>query len=54
VNHRRDRYVGRRGAKLTTLRASSKKEPMAAPPPFSRYEFFIAWRYLRARRAEAA
>jgi lipoprotein-releasing system permease protein len=25
---------------------------MAAPPPFSRYEFFIAWRYLRARRAE--
>jgi lipoprotein-releasing system permease protein len=25
---------------------------MATPPPFSRYEFFIAWRYLRARRAE--
>ncbi len=25
---------------------------MAAPSPFSRYEFFIAWRYLRARRAE--
>lgn len=22
------------------------------PPPFSRYEFMIAWRYLRARRAE--
>ncbi len=25
---------------------------MANPPPFSRYEFLIAWRYLRARRAE--
>lgn len=25
---------------------------MANPPPFSRYEFMIAWRYLRARRAE--
>ena len=22
------------------------------PPPFSRYEWMIAWRYLRARRAE--
>ena len=22
------------------------------PPPFSRFEFLIAWRYLRARRAE--
>ncbi|AGT08424.1 lipoprotein-releasing ABC transporter permease subunit [Paracoccus aminophilus] len=25
---------------------------MASTPPFSRYEFMIAWRYLRARRAE--
>ncbi|SMG05558.1 ABC transporter permease [Paracoccus sp. J56] len=25
---------------------------MASPAPFSRYEFLIAWRYLRARRAE--
>ncbi|SIP94325.1 lipoprotein-releasing system permease protein [Paracoccus thiocyanatus] len=25
---------------------------MASPAPFSRYEFMIAWRYLRARRAE--
>ncbi len=25
---------------------------MASPRPFSRYEFMIAWRYLRARRAE--
>ncbi|WBU52474.1 lipoprotein-releasing ABC transporter permease subunit [Paracoccus sp. SCSIO 75233] len=25
---------------------------MPAPKPFSRYEFLIAWRYLRARRAE--
>lgn len=25
---------------------------MANPPPFARYEFMIAWRYLRARRAE--
>lgn len=25
---------------------------MAATPPFSRYEFMIAWRYLRSRRAE--
>ena len=25
---------------------------MANPAPFSRYEFMIAWRYLRARRAE--
>ena len=25
---------------------------MAAPSPFSRYEFLIAWRYLRAKRAE--
>lgn len=25
---------------------------MATPAPFSRYEFMIAWRYLRARRAE--
>ncbi|MEO0943980.1 MAG: ABC transporter permease [Pseudomonadota bacterium] len=25
---------------------------MAAPAPFSRYEFLIAWRYLRAKRAE--
>ena len=25
---------------------------MASPRPFSRYEFTIAWRYLRARRAE--
>ncbi|MBV0890831.1 lipoprotein-releasing ABC transporter permease subunit [Paracoccus sp. Z118] len=25
---------------------------MATPRPFSRYEFMIAWRYLRARRAE--
>ena len=25
---------------------------MATPPPFSRFEFLIAWRYLRARRAE--
>ena len=25
---------------------------MAAPAPFSRYEWLIAWRYLRARRAE--
>ncbi len=25
---------------------------MANPPPFSRFEFMIAWRYLRARRAE--
>ncbi len=25
---------------------------MASPRPFSRYEFLIAWRYLRARRAE--
>ena len=25
---------------------------MAATRPFSRYEFLIAWRYLRARRAE--
>ncbi|WP_410219388.1 lipoprotein-releasing ABC transporter permease subunit [Paracoccus sp. (in: a-proteobacteria)] len=25
---------------------------MAGPGPFSRYEFLIAWRYLRARRAE--
>lgn len=25
---------------------------MANPPPFARYEFLIAWRYLRARRAE--
>ena len=25
---------------------------MANPPPFSRHEFLIAWRYLRARRAE--
>lgn len=25
---------------------------MATPRPFSRYEFLIAWRYLRARRAE--
>lgn len=24
----------------------------ASPPPFSRYEWMIAWRYLRARRAE--
>jgi hypothetical protein len=40
--------------KLATLRASSTKEPAQWPPrrPFSRYEFFIAWRYLRARRAE--
>ena len=25
---------------------------MASPAPFSRYEFLIAWRYLRAKRAE--
>ncbi|MCF3972302.1 lipoprotein-releasing ABC transporter permease subunit [Paracoccus salsus] len=25
---------------------------MSSPAPFSRYEFLIAWRYLRARRAE--
>ncbi|MFV0386273.1 lipoprotein-releasing ABC transporter permease subunit [Paracoccus sp. (in: a-proteobacteria)] len=25
---------------------------MSSPAPFSRYEFMIAWRYLRARRAE--
>ena len=25
---------------------------MASPIPFSRYEFMIAWRYLRARRSE--
>lgn len=25
---------------------------MASPRPFSAYEFMIAWRYLRARRAE--
>ncbi len=25
---------------------------MATPAPFSRYEFLIAWRYLRAKRAE--
>ncbi|MDO5630962.1 MAG: lipoprotein-releasing ABC transporter permease subunit [Paracoccus sp. (in: a-proteobacteria)] len=25
---------------------------MASPAPFSRYEFLIAWRYLRARRSE--
>lgn len=25
---------------------------MSSPRPFSRYEFLIAWRYLRARRAE--
>ncbi|HWL58834.1 MAG TPA: lipoprotein-releasing ABC transporter permease subunit [Paracoccus sp. (in: a-proteobacteria)] len=25
---------------------------MASPAPFSRYEFMIAWRYLRARRSE--
>lgn len=25
---------------------------MASPPPFSRYEWMIAWRYLRARRSE--
>ena len=24
----------------------------SSPPPFSRYEWMIAWRYLRARRAE--
>lgn len=25
---------------------------MATPLPFSRFEWLIAWRYLRARRAE--
>ena len=25
---------------------------MPTPRPFSRYEFMIAWRYLRARKAE--
>ena len=25
---------------------------MAAPAPFSRYEWMIAWRYIRAKRAE--
>src|SRR5690606_1671470 len=29
-----------------------KGRPLASPRPFSRYEFMIAWRYLRARRAE--
>ena len=27
---------------------------MANPAPFSRYEFMIAWRYLRPRKKEAA
>ena len=27
---------------------------MASPAPFSRYEFLIAWRYLRAKRAEVS
>ena len=26
--------------------------PMSRTPPFSRFEWMIAWRYLRARRAE--
>ncbi|MDO5642431.1 MAG: lipoprotein-releasing ABC transporter permease subunit [Paracoccus sp. (in: a-proteobacteria)] len=30
----------------------SRSAPAAAPKPFSRFEFLIAWRYLRARRAE--
>lgn len=37
---------------MTKAPESSAKDAHRSPPPFSRFEWMIAWRYLRARRAE--
>src|SRR3989338_6009148 len=35
-----------------TVRLKKKEQPVATTRPFSRFEMMIAWRYLRAKRAE--